>query len=172
MAPPPASPAPSAGETPASAPAVAAPWLECEHLSFAWGMQHRGTVVDAEGRVWTYEGGPPVSADRATRSTLEAKVAHGRKEIRELSADELREARALVDAAIASPERRESRMVYDGPTNVCRVYVADGAEGLRAIDLERSDTKEHSVRDGESAARLLAWLKGLSALAPKRDAPP
>lgn len=169
MAPPPARPsAPTSGAPAVDRPEIALPWLECEHLSFAWGMQHRGTVVDRDGAVATYEGGPPVRADGVTAAELSAKVAHGRRELGAVDRDELREVRAWVGEAVAAPVRRQGRMVYDGPTDVCRVYLAEEGGGLRAVELERSDTKEHAVREGEAAARLLAWLKGLSAMAPTR----
>jgi hypothetical protein len=153
-----APPADDARPLPAAANRKAEFLGECESLSFAWGYQHAGVVIDRKGDVYRYSGGPPLSGPVHTADALFRKFRYGRRYVQTLSPAEVDLHASLIPAAARAPVKKTRRAIYDAPSVACYVFAPVGDGKLRAIPLEETSGTEASVREGEAARKLTEWL--------------
>jgi hypothetical protein len=78
--------------------------FEVESINFAWGRSWHGFVVEADGRIYSYDLGDtdllPPEGDDFAAGWLEAKYSHGRRQVGAVSAAEAAARYALVGDAL------------------------------------------------------------------------
>lgn len=142
-------------------------YCEQSYINFAWGYQHKGIYIDAEGNLYSFsyrrsdKPWSPKQADAPTAEELEDKYSHGRKLIRKIEPQELQAKLKLLAAARNGQLSKRKQSGADMGSNVCRFYVFDEASS-RYKEITLRVQGDWSYENLAPSAKLLAdWLESL-----------
>jgi hypothetical protein len=152
-------------------------YCERSYTNFAWGYQHNGIYVDAEGNLYSYnyqrsdKPWSPKQAEAPTTQELEDKYSHSRKLLRKIEPQEWQaKLKLLAEASNGKMSERKQRGADMG-ANVCRCYVLDEANN-RYKEVELRVQGDWSYENlAPSAKELAAWLKSLQTSSHKKTSP-
>ena len=162
--------------TPANHNSQPTPKIYCErsYTNFAWGYQHNGIYVDAEGNLYNYsyqrsdKPWSPKQSEVPTAQELEDKYSHGKKLIRKIEPQELQAKFNLLAAARQGQLSKRKQSGADMGSNVCRCYVFDEANS-RYKEVELRVQGDWSYENlAPSAKELADWLEALRVRAEKK----
>ena len=149
-------------------------YCERSYTNFAWGYQHNGIYVDAEGNLYSYsyqrsdKPWSPKQGDTPTAEELEDKYSHGRKLIRKIEPQELQAKLKLLAAARNGQLSKRKQSGADMGSNVCRCYVFDETAN-RYKDVFLRVQGDWSYENLAPSAKTLAdWLESLQAKPDKK----
>ena len=152
-------------------------YCERSYTNFAWGYQHHGIYVDAEGNLYSYSYQPkdkpwsPKQSDAPTAEELADKYSHGKKLVRKIESQEWQAKLKLVAAASQGKLSKRKQSGADMGSNVCRCYVFDEANS-RFKEVELRVQGDWSYENLAPSAKALAdWLEALHANANKKTSP-
>jgi len=125
----------------------------------AWGLQHKGTYIDAQGSVYDYERHHPIwePYNRNRPYHVELLEKYAQKELRgSVNSEELSEMKSLI-AAAAQEELREYNCCADAGTTTYIAYVYSGRGQYQLVKLYQSGDLS-GENPSEEAAELSQWL--------------
>ena len=144
-------------------------YCERSYTNFAWGYQHNGVYIDAEGNLYSYKYQPkekpwsPKQGDTPTAEELEDKYSHGRKLLQKIEPQEWQAKLKLLTSASQGPMSKRKQSGADMGSNVCRCYVFDEATS-RYKDVPLRVQGDWSYENLAPSAKALAdWLESLRA---------
>ncbi len=149
----------------------------CERSStnFAWGYQHNGIYVDAEGNLYSYSYQPkdrpwsPKQGDAPTAEELADKYNHGKKLIRKIEPQEWQAKLKLLASASQGKLSKRKQSGADMGSNVCRCYVFDEMSN-RFNEVALRVQGDWSYENLAPSAKALAdWLEGLGVSSEKKQ---
>ena len=151
-------------------------YCERSYTNFAWGYQHHGIYVDAEGNLYSYSYQPkekpwaPKQGDAPTAEELADKYDHGKKLIRKIEPQEWQASFKLLAAASQGKLSKRKQSGADMGSNVCRCYVFDEATN-RYKDIPLRVQGDWSYENlAPSAKTLVDWLDSLQGNSEKKPA--
>jgi hypothetical protein len=151
---------------PLTPPAPGSVLFEVEYVNFAWGPSWNGFIVDAEGRVYSYDlGGTnlrPAEGDVFTAAELEAKYAHQRRLVTTVAAAEAASRYARVADALAGPLTPPKGGCADAGTIRYSALLYDASAGTyrRLLLHQRGDVAQANT--SPAARELYRWLEQLT----------
>jgi hypothetical protein len=137
--------------------------FEVESINFAWGRSWSGFVVDAEGRVYSYDLGDtnlsPPEGDVFAATELEAKYAHKRRLVTTVAAAEAASRYARVADALAGPLTPPKGVCADAGTVRYSALLYDASAGTyrRLLLHQRGDVAQANT--SPAARELYRWLE-------------
>jgi hypothetical protein len=137
--------------------------FEVEYVNFAWGRSWNGFVVDAEGRVSSYDLGDtnlwPPEGDVFTATELEAKYAHQRQLVTTVAASEAASRYARVADALAGSITPPKGACFDAGTVRYSALLFDASTGTyrRLLLHQRGDVGQTNT--SPAARELYHWLE-------------
>lgn len=152
-------------------------YCERSYTNFAWGYQHNGIYVDAEGNLYSYsyqrtdKPWDPKQAEAPTAQELEDKYNHNRKLIRKIEPQEWQAKLKLLAEASKGHLSKRKQSGADMGSNVCQCYVLDEANN-RYKQVELRVQGDWSYENLAPSAKALAnWLEALHEAANKKTSP-